>query len=546
MSFGACAAQPRLDAREQLHHLERLGQIVVGAELQADHLVDHLAARGQHDHRRLDALLAQVAQHVEAVLPGQHHVEQQQIERLLRARAPAPRGRPCADSTTVALAPEPIAQREHQPGLVFDDQDAAPRHECGADRAHVRPSFASRRHAVRVRPHARIARPGASVGRSAGPPAQRAFRRERQVQRERAALAGVGAHRDPAAELVHDALDQAQAEPAAVDLPRRGVAAAIERLEDVRQVAGGDAGAVVADGDADLAPGALGRPAPRSTTAGGVPPYFSALTIRFCSERDTAAGIGEHRRQLARAAPLDRRVVLAHQRLGAAQRVLDDAAEIGGPHVERGAAALEAGELHDLLDHLRQPAALAGDHVAVALHLLRVGDDAVGEVLGGRADHGERRAQLVRHAGDELHLLRGEAPGAAGRDQHQPHARAEQQQHAEADEQVAQRARATRRCRASRRGAARAPSSAARRRVPRAAGTARAAATAEHVAARALAATITVSAPAAATRRAGRAARRSGARCRAAACRRAGGRLGRRSVTKRRNSKKRISNMSSR
>ena len=48
-------------------------------------------------------------------------------------------------------------------------------------------------------------------------------------------------------------------------------------------------------------------------------------------------------------------------------------------------------------------------------------DHAVGEVLGGRSDHRERRAEFVRHAGDELHLLRGQRAGARIRD-HQ-HAR---------------------------------------------------------------------------------------------------------------------------
>ena len=88
-------AQLGLDARQQLHHLERLGDVVVGAELQADDLVDDLAARGQHDHRRLDAAAAQLAQHVEAVHPRQHHVEQDEIERppMPRARARSRRRR---------------------------------------------------------------------------------------------------------------------------------------------------------------------------------------------------------------------------------------------------------------------------------------------------------------------------------------------------------------------------------------------------------------------------------------------------------------------
>ena len=78
------AAQVGLDARQQLRHLERLGDVVVGAELEADDLVDHLAARGEHDHRRLDAALAQLAADVEAAHARQHQVEQQQVERIAR------------------------------------------------------------------------------------------------------------------------------------------------------------------------------------------------------------------------------------------------------------------------------------------------------------------------------------------------------------------------------------------------------------------------------------------------------------------------------
>ena len=48
----ARAAQYRANARHQLARIERLAEIVVGAELQADDAVDVVAARGQHQHRR--------------------------------------------------------------------------------------------------------------------------------------------------------------------------------------------------------------------------------------------------------------------------------------------------------------------------------------------------------------------------------------------------------------------------------------------------------------------------------------------------------------
>ena len=45
------AAQQRLDPAQQLAQAERLGQVVVGAQLQADDLVDLLVTGGQHQHR---------------------------------------------------------------------------------------------------------------------------------------------------------------------------------------------------------------------------------------------------------------------------------------------------------------------------------------------------------------------------------------------------------------------------------------------------------------------------------------------------------------
>ena len=69
-------------------------------------------------------------------------------------------------------------------------------------------------------------------------------------------------------------------------------------------------------------------------------------------------------------------------------------------------------------------------------------DDAVGEVLGGRADHGERRAQLVRDSGHELHLLPGQPLRAPGGQHQQAHAGAEQAEHARADQEVSASLRA--------------------------------------------------------------------------------------------------------
>ena len=51
-------AQQRLEPRQQLDRLERLGQIVVGPELEADDAIDDLALGGEHQDRGLHPALA--------------------------------------------------------------------------------------------------------------------------------------------------------------------------------------------------------------------------------------------------------------------------------------------------------------------------------------------------------------------------------------------------------------------------------------------------------------------------------------------------------
>ena len=82
---GCARAQHDLDARQQLARVERLGQVVVGAHLQADDAVGLVAARGQHDHRDF-RLRAQLAAQRQPVVAGQHHVEHDQVEVPARSR----------------------------------------------------------------------------------------------------------------------------------------------------------------------------------------------------------------------------------------------------------------------------------------------------------------------------------------------------------------------------------------------------------------------------------------------------------------------------
>ena len=71
-------AQDRLDPRHQGSRVERLGHVVVRAQLQADDRVHVLGAGGQHQDRHV-AAAAQLAADLEAVHLGQHQVQHDQV-----------------------------------------------------------------------------------------------------------------------------------------------------------------------------------------------------------------------------------------------------------------------------------------------------------------------------------------------------------------------------------------------------------------------------------------------------------------------------------
>ena len=85
--LGRLAAHPRaaqggFDAAAELAHRERLGDVVVGADLEPGDLVGLAALRGQHDDRHL-AARAQLAADLDAVELGQHQVEDDEVEATL-------------------------------------------------------------------------------------------------------------------------------------------------------------------------------------------------------------------------------------------------------------------------------------------------------------------------------------------------------------------------------------------------------------------------------------------------------------------------------
>ena len=137
---GARPAQHRLDARHQLARAERLGQVVVGADREADDLVDLLGAGGQHQDVGVRELADPPAD-LQAVDAGQHQVEDDQV----RARVAGQRegGRAVAGrQDVVAVAFEVALDELDQVLLVVDDEDAD--------------SADSWSHDLSIRPHPRV------------------------------------------------------------------------------------------------------------------------------------------------------------------------------------------------------------------------------------------------------------------------------------------------------------------------------------------------------------------------------------------------------
>ena len=120
------ATHQRLHAREQLVHAERLGQIVVGADLEPDDFVDLRVAGGedqdgQPTHGRVRRVLAQGARDLESVQARQHQVEQQHIwwlgaDELERLRAVG------THAHVVPGACQVVAKRVEEALLVLDNQ----------------------------------------------------------------------------------------------------------------------------------------------------------------------------------------------------------------------------------------------------------------------------------------------------------------------------------------------------------------------------------------------------------------------------------------
>ena len=67
----------------QLGQVERFGQVIVGAGIQAMHPIGRVATGCQNQHRHVVAALAQPAQDLDAAHPRQGQIEDDDVERVV-------------------------------------------------------------------------------------------------------------------------------------------------------------------------------------------------------------------------------------------------------------------------------------------------------------------------------------------------------------------------------------------------------------------------------------------------------------------------------
>src|SRR5712692_1426380 len=119
------AAEQRFDARQQFARAEGLGDVIVGAHLQAHDAVGFFAARGEHeDGETIERIIpADFPANVEAGKPRKHEVEKQEIRRrFLEGAQAAAAVEGGVDLKT--FVGEVVANQFNDIAVVFDDQDA--------------------------------------------------------------------------------------------------------------------------------------------------------------------------------------------------------------------------------------------------------------------------------------------------------------------------------------------------------------------------------------------------------------------------------------
>ena len=162
-------AQHRLHPQHQLARRERLGHVVVGAELQAEHPVGLLAERGQHDDRQRPGRAARSRRHTSSPsMPGSIRSSTTRSGGCRVDRGQ--RRRPVGGQRHLEAGPLQVAAHDVAHGrVVVDDQYALP-HGSSLDRTATRTAgLATRQESVRGRAFRRGSQGGRYGGRPTAP-----------------------------------------------------------------------------------------------------------------------------------------------------------------------------------------------------------------------------------------------------------------------------------------------------------------------------------------------------------------------------------------
>jgi hypothetical protein len=116
------ASSDRVNPRNELGEVERLGQIVVGAESESHHAIVQAFGGRQHQDARTTPLLDDPSTDVVSMDAGKVAIQNDDVIGVhghLLERMAAVEGGVCDD----ALLPQPLGDRGRELGVVLDDQD---------------------------------------------------------------------------------------------------------------------------------------------------------------------------------------------------------------------------------------------------------------------------------------------------------------------------------------------------------------------------------------------------------------------------------------
>ena len=115
------AAQQRADPGQQLGQPERLGDVVVGAGVEADHGVHLVRPGGEDQHRDRPAVGTDPPAHLEAVDVRQAEVEDHQVRALVGTFEGG--AAVAADVDVITLAPQRSGEWLGDRGVIFGQED---------------------------------------------------------------------------------------------------------------------------------------------------------------------------------------------------------------------------------------------------------------------------------------------------------------------------------------------------------------------------------------------------------------------------------------